>query len=58
MKKRYTWAMVKKACDESRYIDGTMYLSYDDYGRKVLRDWNGWIQARTPAHCRFFVNMD
>ena len=32
-----------------------LYLSHDDYGNKVLRCNNGWIQARTPRQAMAFI---
>lgn len=33
-----------------------LYISTDDYGRKVMRCNNGWVQARTPKQAMEFIN--
>jgi len=47
--KKITWAMVRAE------LKAGLYLSYDDYGNKVMRCNNGWIQARTPRDALAFV---
>lgn len=47
--KKITWTMVKAE------LKSGLYLSHDDYGNKVMRCNNGWIQARTPRHALAFI---
>jgi hypothetical protein len=53
MKTRWTWTKIAAALAKRNELG--VYLSYDDYGNRVLRCNNGWIQARTPTQASYFV---
>jgi hypothetical protein len=49
MTKTITWKQV------AAELKCGLYLSHDDYGRRVMRCNNGWVQARTPKHAMAFI---